>query len=212
MDFWKTINGFNGWYQVSNSGKVKSLPKEVVMRNGTIRPMKSKEIKQRKNNRGYHIVDLYNDGEKKTVLVHRLVMESFRPNDDITRNQVNHEDGDKSNNRLTNLSWTSQSENMQHSYDTNLRKPASFEHSEETRNLMKLKRKGRKPNISGVRAVDNDGNVLYFKSQREASVAIGCHESTISDAVRMKNGNNETHGYKWYKNKKRLRERSTTIL
>lgn len=101
------ING-NDTYGVTSDG--------VIINRET-----GKVLKQRKNNSGYAIVDLYKDHKKKTHLVHRLVAETYIPNED-NRLTVNHSDGDKSNNSADNLEWATYSENNQHAYDTGLHK------------------------------------------------------------------------------------------
>ena len=88
---------------------------------GEIMNFKGKCLKQRVNNRGYHIIDLYIDSVKTTFLVHRLVALNFIPNPNNLPT-VNHKDGNKNHNYDFNLEWVSYSENNKHAYDTNLRK------------------------------------------------------------------------------------------
>lgn len=68
---------------------------------------------------GYKVVSLYNKGETKDCLLHRLLALAFIPNPE-NKPQVNHIDGVKTNNALANLEWVTQSENIQHAYDTGL--------------------------------------------------------------------------------------------
>jgi hypothetical protein len=76
--------------------------------------------------RGYLIVGLWANCERKTMLVHRLVTEAFIPNTE-SKPQVNHINGDKLDNRVENLEWATSSENTQHSYDTGLQVPVTGE-------------------------------------------------------------------------------------
>jgi DNA-binding XRE family transcriptional regulator len=109
MEVWKDIKGYEGHYQVSNLGRVKSLKnnKELIMTNV-------------KSNLGYLRVKLSKDGKIKGFPVHRLVGLTFL--DLINgKNEINHIDGNKKNNCLTNLEWCNRSENMRHADKTGLR-------------------------------------------------------------------------------------------
>ena len=85
------------------------------------------------NGRGYVHVTLRDDqGRKKYRDVHRLIALAFLPNPENKRT-VNHKDGDKTNNRLSNLEWATHAENLQHAYDTKLRLPRSCPKHDERR-------------------------------------------------------------------------------
>lgn len=107
-EVWKDIKGYEGLYQVSNLGRVKHLKKNKI-----------KEIYHSKH--GYCRVGLSKNGKMKNKLVHRLVAEQFIDNE-MDKPQVNHIDGDKSNNRVENLEWVTASENQIHSYSKGLNK------------------------------------------------------------------------------------------
>ena len=104
---WREIEGYAGLYEVSDAGEVASLRFN--------HSNKRRIIKQSRNTNGYMIVKLYKHGAKKTVRVHRLVAMAFikKPNG---KNQVNHKDGDKTNNSVKNLEWVDNSENQLHSF------------------------------------------------------------------------------------------------
>lgn len=108
-EIWKEIPGFNGKYQVSNFGRVKSLPNlfhahEIIMKQGN-------------NVHGYKLVNLtFPNHKQKVFTVHRLVASAFIPNPKNLE-QVNHIDGDKSNNVVSNLEWIDRSGNAVHSRD-----------------------------------------------------------------------------------------------
>lgn len=103
---WRDVPGYEGYYQVSNKGRVKATGwyKEARIKAPSI------------NNRGYQLVSLYKNRKIKNFLVHRLVMLAFSPIDDPDKMHVNHIDLNKMNCLLENLEWCSNQENMDHFY------------------------------------------------------------------------------------------------
>lgn len=97
---WKDIKGYEGLYQVSNTGKVWSISR------GQIR-------KTRLDKDGYERLDLTKDGKSYTRFVHRLVAEAFLDNVE-NKSEVNHIDCNRANNNLENLEWVTHAENMEH--------------------------------------------------------------------------------------------------
>lgn len=126
-EIWKDINGYVGYYQVSNFGRVKSLTRIIEGKNGKIQTKHGQIIKHQLNsNTGRPEIKLYKNGKCKLFKVYRLVAEHFVENDDKENKvTVNHLDGDILNCRWDNLEWTTYSENLQHSYDVLKRKPNS---------------------------------------------------------------------------------------
>ena len=111
IETWKDIDEFDGLYQVSNLGRVRSQFREGA---------KGGIIKQFVINR-YMKVHLYKDGVSKFYYVHRLVALAFIPNPH-NKPQINHKNGKKTDNRAINLEWSTSQENIQHAIDTGLRK------------------------------------------------------------------------------------------
>lgn len=116
MENWKDIKGYEGYYQVSDLGNVRSLTREVLKSNGGKVVLYGKDMTKRKNADGYFQVKLSKDGTSKTLRVHRLVMETFSPTDESGM-EVNHIDLNRINNCLDNLEWKTHIENIRHSSD-----------------------------------------------------------------------------------------------
>jgi hypothetical protein len=118
---WKDIIGYEGLYQVSNFGNVKSLDRVVNKPNGVSYIRKGKICKQSKSNLGYMIIGFTVNNIKVNKYVHRLVAEAFILNPD-NKPQVNHIDCDKENNHANNLEWCTNSENHIHAAKNGLNK------------------------------------------------------------------------------------------
>ena len=110
----KDIEGYEGLYQVSNLGRVKSLERYIKISSGGIKKIKETILKFSTRN-GYSIVMIYKNKKGYRKSVNRLVAETFIPNFK-NKPQVNHIDGNKLNNVVENLEWCTQKENIEHSY------------------------------------------------------------------------------------------------
>lgn len=104
MKIWKDIKGYENLYQVSNTGKIKSLERYGNSKSNGKFLIKEKIRKTTTTTAGYEYVVLANNGKNKTVLVHRLVAETFIPNPE-NKKCVNHKDENKLNNCVENLEW-----------------------------------------------------------------------------------------------------------
>ena len=113
IEVWKDIKGYEGLYQVSNKGRVKSLDRTVPLRNGSKQYKKGRILKPIPDRYGYLRVILFNDSGKKRFSVHRLVCEAFHDNPE-NKPCVNHIDEDKTNNSASNLEWCTHKENNNH--------------------------------------------------------------------------------------------------
>lgn len=114
MEEWKDVNGYEGMYQVSSFGRVRSVDR-VVKHNDSYRRIKGRDIVLRNHGCGYKMVNLWKNNNVRIAYVHRLVAEAFIPRV-LGKNEVNHIDNNKSNNNVENLEWCTQSENVTHAY------------------------------------------------------------------------------------------------
>lgn len=122
---WKNIEKYEGLYQVSNMGRVRSLDRYKTTRNRykTIQAkIKGQLLKPSINGDGYYQVTLSKNDEHLITRIHRLVAQTFIPNKD-NKTQVNHINGNKLDNRAENLEWCTCKENIRHSIVNKLNKP-----------------------------------------------------------------------------------------
>ena len=104
QELWKDIQGYEGLYQISNLGRVKSLERIIVTNNGITKKISEKILKPYIKGTGYYNIVLRKDSKTKCYFVHRLVANEFIPNPDNLP-QVNHKDENKLNNNVDNLEW-----------------------------------------------------------------------------------------------------------
>ena len=123
-EVWKPVKGYEGKYDVSNMGKIRSLDMVIENKGSGGKYIKKgrimKPVPNHKN--GYHQLILSSNGKLKNVLVHRVVAIAFIPNPN-NYETVNHIRGDKSDCSVFGLEWLPQSENNKHSYSDGLKKP-----------------------------------------------------------------------------------------
>ena len=103
-EIWKDIEGYEGYYQVSNIGRIKSLSREKIMPNGTLCFTKERILNLNKNINGYMSISLYKNNKRETFRIHRLVAIAFIQNPNNLPD-VNHKDENKENNCVDNLEW-----------------------------------------------------------------------------------------------------------
>lgn len=173
METWKNVVGYEGLYEVSDQGRVKSL--------GNDKFRKEKILKPGNNTRGYLQVTLYKDGQKKIYKVHRLVAEAFIPNPNNLET-VNHKDEVKTNNVATNLEWLSMKDN--NNYGTHNKRVAEshINHSALSKQVKMLDKQ--------------TGELLAtFPSMGEAERVTGIYQGNISKCCIGKY--KSTGGYIW---------------
>lgn len=154
---WLDIPGYEGLYQISNFGRVKSF----YFKNPCI--LKPHKV------RGYSNVALYKNKKKKQFYIHRLVMENFYPIENTNVLDVNHKDEDKSNNHISNLEWMTHKDNLNYGSRTE---------------KARMKRQGKNSSRSKkVRCIEKD---VIYEALREAERQLGIPASNISRACKGK--------------------------
>jgi len=112
MEIWRDIKGYEGRYQISNTGKVRNIKRgnKILSKNC-------------KDEWGYPLSFLWKNNQRKCFRTHRLVITAFGSIQPGEEYEVNHIDGNKTNNFINNLEWVTKSENMKHAYKMGLMVP-----------------------------------------------------------------------------------------
>ncbi|MBU8715430.1 HNH endonuclease [Brevibacillus parabrevis] len=183
MEIWQDVRGFEGHYQVSSLGRIRSLTRVVQKRAGGHFTVRGRLKKTYVNNSGYECVDLDKEGRTHKTTVHRLVASHFctKP-DDAT--EVHHIDGDRLNNRANNLQWVTRQENVQETIQRG------------THNVEAAHRIAWEKNKKPVEMLTLDGKFIReFPSITDAVKETGALQSKISLVC---NGHRSTtHGFRW---------------
>lgn len=120
-DFWVSVKGFEGYLMVNTDGEIRSVTR-VVCRSDTRTPVThiGVVIAQQTDKNGYRRVRVSVNRSQKTLKVHRVVAKAFLRNPE-NKPQVNHKNGHKSDNRMSNLEWSTNGENQSHAIETGLK-------------------------------------------------------------------------------------------
>jgi len=183
-EIWKNIKGYKGLYKVSNYGRVKNIKlfkHYRISKNNTMTidyqsVHKHKQFRQNKilkygiHELGYLYYYLSNNGTSEKIYMHRLVAQHFIPNLD-NKLEVNHKDGNKQNNYVSNLEWCTRFENNKHAFENGLKNNNHF------------KKK--------VKIIKGDFSKT-FDSIVNCSKYFNCHETTIGQLIK------NNHKYKGY--------------
>ena len=118
IEIWKDISGYDGYYQVSSLGNIRSVDREIeqLSRYGhtVVRSLKGRAVTPTDNGKGYKIVGLTRNGRRQNYYVHKLVADAFVPNPS-EKTEINHKDFNKANNSAENLEWVTHLENIRYS-------------------------------------------------------------------------------------------------
>ena len=178
QEIWKPIKEYEGFYSVSNLGRVRS-EKRISRANmhGGKKTLKEVMKNIRTGKRGYKYVNLYTGKHYKSFTIHRLLAIHFILNPENLP-CVNHIDGDKLNNDLCNLEWCSYSKNNQHAIDTGLR------------DYKKISKRVAQMNLAG-------DIIKVHNSMMDAQRELGIGNTQISSCCRGRYGHKTAGGFRW---------------
>lgn len=166
IEEWRDVLGFEGRYQISNFGRLKTLTRVVIEpRRSYVR--QGKIMNKYTNRDGYYRVKLYNgDASFKNESVHRLVAETFIGNPNNLP-EINHIDGNPFNNHVSNLEFCTKEHNVKHAYSTGLKKRENY--TGEGNACSKLK----KEQVIAIREEYATGTTSYTKLAKKYNTVIG---------------------------------------
>jgi hypothetical protein len=170
---WYPIPDYEGLYEINKDGVVRSLDKKVLhnSKSNAIAQKRGKILAQSKGNRGYMCFGVHKDGCYRTLFTHRLLASLFIENIN-NKSTVNHINGVKSDNRLCNLEWCTQQENVIHAYKNG---------------LIKLK-KGAENKLSKLVLDLSTG--IFYEGVREAAISKGLVYGTLVNRLNGRKPNN----------------------
>lgn len=185
MEIWQQIKGFENLYKISTYGRIKSLG------NGKSTNSKTKFeriLKSNYSSTGYEKIKLFKDGKRYYFSVHRLVAQTFIANDK-NKKEVNHKDGNKANNNISNLEWVTSSENQLHAFKNGLQKSRMGKDHVQSKS---------------VRQLDLNGNLIRtFESIKQIQRELGFNSFGIIKCCKKEKKYNTAYKFKWeYDNNK----------
>lgn len=189
LEIWKDIKNFEGSYQISNTGKVKSLKRDVF--NGCkfiTRP--ERIIKFGDNGHGYLFVSLWKNNKPTRMYVHKLVAEAFIPNPNNYK-EINHKDENKANNNVYNLEWCDRKYNENY----------------------KTKRiRGAIENSKPIVKIIDKHNIIIYLNEHIAAKYNNCNVSTIRRYVRLEYKYSNMFRYAFTNEATNIKNKNVNIL
>ena len=186
QEIWKDIKGYEGLYQVSNLGNVKSLGRITYGGKYGTHKLKEKILKTTGTGKYYQVI-LRKNSKNKSFYIHRLVGIAFIDNIN-NYSDINHKDGNTHNNNLNNLEWCTRSDNIKHSYKA-LKRKASVKGFIEYNEKQKRK----------INQYDLNGNFIKtWDSIKDAENYLNLKFSgSICECCQHRRGRKSAYGYKW---------------
>ena len=175
MEEWRDIEGYEGYYQVSNEGRIRSLDRTFLREDGSTCTWKGKILSQSKQTNGYLTVQLYKNNITKRFRVHRLVAEAFIPNPN-NYTDASHIDENFLNNNASNLEWCE--------HKTNCRTP---------QRIKRLQNKGKWV----IRLSTNNEILHFYRNCTTASKETGIDFYSIYDCCNNKPHCHTAGGFVW---------------
>lgn len=185
MEYWLPVQGYEGLYEVSDKGRVKSLDRCVaqISKHGTLmtRIYHGKILKPRVGSKGYAYLQLSKDGKHKTFKIHRLVAIHFVSgySENLT---VNHKDGNKLNNEASNLEWCTIEDNLLHSRETGLKPENEFGK--------------RSPNFRGTVEVIKDGVTVALLNGTKEIREFGLNPAGVSAVLTGRQSHHKNYQFR----------------
>jgi len=181
-EIFKDIPNYEGLYQISNYGTIKSL----IFKNNICCLNRERILTKKYNNKGYEIVILYKNGTHQTKLVHRIMAEVFLK-DYSKELEINHKDGNKKNNYIDNLEMCTRKENVRHAINNGLWiSPNKNKFGSDNNKSLKIKMIDKKTD----EVIKTFGSIVeakdYFKKESSSNI-ISC----------LKGRTKQAYGYKW---------------
>lgn len=173
-EVWKDIDDFEGYYQISNFGRIRSCDRYVNSKSGSKRLVRGNIHNCYVGHGGYYYISLYKDNKHRLCTLHRLIAKAFLPNpNDLPC--IDHINTDRKDNRIDNLKWVSYLEN--------------------NKNEITIKHKKESMNLYRVEQLSEDKEVIAeYISTREASEKTGFLPKSIQVAISRKH---KLHGFYW---------------
>lgn len=179
MEIWKNIDGFENLYKISTYGRIKSLGNGKSTNSTT---KQERILKTNYSSTGYEKAKLFKNGKRHYFSIHRLVALNFLSND-LNKKEVNHKDGNKQNNNVSNLEWVTASENQLHAFKHGLQKSKMGKDHIQSKSIKQL---------------DLNGNLIRtFESINQVKRELGFNSYGIIKCCKKEKRYRTAYKYKW---------------